>query len=56
MTGQPAISIPAGLHEGLPISVQIAGPMGDEATLLQLARDIEEVRPWRDIRPGIFAG
>lgn len=56
VTGQPAIALPAGLHQGLPVSIQIAGPMGDEATLLQLARDLEEARPWRDIRPDIFVG
>lgn len=55
MTGQPAIVVPAGQHNGMPLSVQIAGPMGDEATLLQVARDLEEAQPWRDIRPPIHA-
>ena len=55
MTGQPAISVPAGLHEGLPLSVQLVAPMGDEATLLQLARDLEGVRPWAGQRPPVFA-
>lgn len=55
MTGQPAISVPAGLHEGLPLSVQLVGPMGDEGTLLQIARDLEQMRPWAGQRPPVFA-
>ncbi|MCC5987327.1 MAG: amidase [Pararhodobacter sp.] len=55
MTGQPAISVPAGLHEGLPLSVQLVGPMGDEGTLLQIARDLEQARPWAGHRPPVFA-
>ena len=47
MTGQPAASVPAGLAaDGLPLSVQIAAPVGDEATVLQVARDLERARPW----------
>lgn len=55
MTGQPAIVLPAGQQDGMPLSVQIAGAMGDEATLLQLARDLEEARPWDTFRPPIHA-
>lgn len=55
MTGQPAISVPCGLADGLPTSVQIVAPMGDEGTLLQLARDLEGLRPWAQHRPGVFA-
>lgn len=55
MTGQPAISLPAGLHEGLPLAVQLVGGMGDEGLLLQLARDLEQARPWAGHRPQVFA-
>lgn len=43
VTGQPAITVPAGLHPtlGVPIGVQIAGPVGSEGTLLALARIVE---------------
>ena len=37
----PAISIPAGVHEGLPIGVQLVGRFAEEYDLLQLAKELE---------------
>jgi amidase len=51
-TGHPACSVPAGFDaEGLPLAVQLAGRRSDEATLLALAAQIEQARPWADRRP-----
>ena len=53
-TGQPAASVPAGFSaDGLPLAVQIVGRPHDEATLLSLAAQIEEARPWAGRRPPV---
>ena len=52
LTGQPAISIPAGFGaDGLPLSVQLVGRPGAEDTLYSLAAQIETARPWAEHRP-----
>lgn len=54
MTGQPAISLPLGMSsESLPIGMMFAGRYGDEATLLRLAAQIEEARPWSHRHPKV---
>jgi len=52
--GNPAMAVPAGFAaDGMPLSVQVIGRPGDEATLLSLAAQIEAERPWADRRPPI---
>ncbi len=52
--GNPAMAVPAGFAaDGMPLSVQIIGRPGDEATLLSLAAQLEAERPWADQRPPI---
>jgi amidase len=51
-TGHPACSVPAGFdRDGLPLAIQLVGRPHDEATLLSLAAQMEEARPWADRRP-----
>jgi amidase len=52
LSGHPAAAVPAGFDgAGLPLSVQLVGRPGDEATLLGLAAQLEAERPWADARP-----
>jgi len=51
-TGNPAVAIPAGLVDGLPVSMQIIGRHHAEQLLLELARVVERERPWPLVAPG----
>lgn len=54
LTGQPAMSVPLFCsHDNLPIGSQFIAPMGDELTLLQLARQLEEACPWAQRLPAV---
>ncbi|MFL5847085.1 MAG: amidase [Solirubrobacteraceae bacterium] len=53
-TGQPAAAVPSGFSGGgLPLSVQLVGPMGADARLVALAAQIEAAQPWADRRPPV---
>ena len=46
LAGLPAASVPFGTDQGLPLAVQIIAPPGGERTVLALAAQIEQLRPW----------
>ncbi|MEI9418932.1 amidase family protein, partial [Mesorhizobium sp. Cs1321R2N1] len=57
ITGQPSVSLPLfQASDGLPIGIQIVARFGDEATLVRVARDMEQALPWSTRRPPVFAG
>jgi len=43
MTGHPAISVPYGDVEGLPVGVQLVARWGDEPTAVRLGSAVESV-------------
>ncbi|MBV7518965.1 amidase [Ensifer sp. ENS12] len=52
VTGQPATSVPLfWTDSGLPIGTHFVGRFGDEATLFQLAGQLERARPWSHRKP-----
>ena len=52
LLGLPAVSVPAGFtRAGLPVSIQIVGRMGDDATVLRVARAYERATDWHKKRP-----
>jgi amidase len=52
ITGNPAMSVPLFRNaDDLPIGVDVLGRFGDEATLLRLAGQLEQARPWGHRRP-----
>jgi amidase len=43
----PALTVPIGMHSsGMPIGIQVVGPVGSEALLLSLAVQLETLLPW----------
>ena len=52
LTGQPAISVPAGWTESdLPVGLQIIGNRFDDRRVLRAARALELIQPWADRWP-----
>jgi aspartyl-tRNA(Asn)/glutamyl-tRNA(Gln) amidotransferase subunit A len=50
--GNPALSVCSGFSaDGLPFSLQIAGRLFDEPTVLRAGHAYEQATPWRDRRP-----
>jgi len=56
LTGRPAMSVPLyWTPQGMPLGVQLVGPLNSEVWMLQLAAQLEEARPWFHRRPPLRA-
>lgn len=53
MAGLPAMSIPCGFHDGLPIGMQLIGPAFDESTLFKAAFAFEQNTDFHTFRPAL---
>ena len=52
LAGLPALSLPCGFEQGLPIGLQVVGPAFSEATVLGFGRAFEEATEWVRWPPG----
>jgi len=52
IVGNPAVSVPIGLLDGLPVGMQILGRHHEDQLLLDLAAIVERERPWPLVAPG----
>jgi aspartyl-tRNA(Asn)/glutamyl-tRNA(Gln) amidotransferase subunit A len=55
LTGMPAVSVPCGFSEGLPVGLQIMGPAFAEPLVLQVAAAYESATDWRRQKPEVRA-
>lgn len=51
VSGQPALAVPGGVVDGLPVGVQLVAAHGREDVLLRLASQLEAETRWTDRRP-----
>ncbi len=54
LTGLPALSMPAGLVQGLPVGVQLIGPHFSEAKLLNAAHQYQQHTDWHNKNPSSY--
>ena len=54
LAGLPAISIPAGFVNGLPVGLQIIGNYFEEARILNIAHQFQQVTDWHKQTPQGF--
>ncbi len=53
IAGLPAMSVPCGFNEGLPVGLQLIGPHLAEARLLNIAHAYQQATEWHQQRPAL---
>ena len=53
IAGLPAISVPGGMSEGLPVGLQFIGPQMGDGTVLRAAHAYEQATEWHKLRPAL---
>ncbi|MBT3942755.1 MAG: Asp-tRNA(Asn)/Glu-tRNA(Gln) amidotransferase subunit GatA [Chloroflexi bacterium] len=53
IAGLPAISVPGGISEDLPVGLQFIGPQMGDGTVLRVAHAYEQATEWHRLKPGI---
>lgn len=53
VAGLTSVSIPCGVHEGLPVALMLMAPRGREDLVLRAAAAFERQSPWADRRPPV---
>jgi aspartyl-tRNA(Asn)/glutamyl-tRNA(Gln) amidotransferase subunit A len=56
LAGIPAVSIPCGFSEGLPVGLQVMGPSWREDVVLRVAAAYESLNDWRSHQPTALVG
>lgn len=51
LTGLPALTVPCGLSEGLPVGMQFIGPAFQETAILNAGYALEQTNPMQDRKP-----
>ena len=55
LAGLPALSVPCGFEDGMPVAIQIVGPPNSENMLLAIGREFQQRTDWHKRRPPVAA-
>jgi aspartyl-tRNA(Asn)/glutamyl-tRNA(Gln) amidotransferase subunit A len=56
LAGIPAVSIPCGFSDGLPVGLQVMGPSWREDMVLRVAAAYESLNTWGSHEPAALVG